>query len=1415
MPCYITVALQSVIDELGNPELGGRQLRSVYAVVSLLLGRQLDEAALSTDASLSRLETRLREDLRPAEGAEAGGHVIAAGRAIVKLTMSLPGETLPKFLMVSGVTKTLTDCIATHSSAEMRAWVITEVAAAAVRCWRTLDDRPFLNSGVYESGSEAQRAKQSLWDWIAEFFGSLVTLCEDENDSVAGAAFTALALPLQHYPLCQTALTHEISVLLHGSNSSACSSSSSTAGISHKESFPHQQIGETVLRLALPALPRMLLRQPALQRAQSPPAIHCCALLATAALRASTSLSGLPLKSKLMERARSRGLSSISAAGDAPQCCVPLQQCCDEWVQHTLVPLLQGLHAAETHAAVLALLQLLHTSAMRPLRSVLSVKAVAAVVAVMPALHVAQAHTAAGAQPLHAAQQELLAAAVVALRWVPHSAVSSVLPQLVQLVQQCPSADQRLGLLSDMFFVTMVSLPEGGRTAPTSVMEHLLEADWFDAALQALPPSDSANTSSSSVRANSGKLSFAQSNALVFREELVTAVTHTCACVVAAGAAAVLSLSAPAWTAITSSSSSTSTTTSSSTTITKAGAKHATAATTSTATAATGYLPAGIGRYAVQLAHYDPAAAAAARWLDLEHWLAVAALALSATGRCVNWVSSSSGTAAAGADGYTRLLVLVLRLASPAVGVQARAHLRWQPGSTLSGDDRLARAALRVARLDELEWKLHQGVPVRRVRLQLLAVMCRYLVSISDGGEPVGLGSPSQRQQVQQEHEDAATDLVSVLDTELRNLDAVAAASTNSTAEQHTGTAAAQSRSHTRRPWLVQEHRALVSCLVRLALAYEAAAAPVRAALQAEQARAYLRDGLGVSSKGIGPMAETVQQARRALDVVAHIGSSAAAVAAKPAALPHQFGALLLSVNGGSSAAEVAQRQQTALKLAVLTELPLPLTGDSTDETLTSTDTSSSSSSSNVASSIDTAGAISSRLARHFAGDAAAQQFSDLHAPQQQGFSQPVAVNGGSEPLLLTACYSLDPSWRLPTRQQQRSSSDSYSSRSTTRGITLRITAYNTTCSSITDTLTVQLSFGAGVSPACSPQASVTLRDRLLAGAAYTWDVPLAVSAECWCDLHISATTTLAQREPDAEFEADGALELLGGDGVSLMAEKSRAAAAAGNTNTSIAAGAGNSNDADGNGSSGPVPTPAVMTAGSYTVPAEALLVAGGTAVTRRLSAFQSHSSSLLHRVTLPVKSSAWLTALCQSPYECAQAMGGPVNPSDGTIVTELAEAAAESSDIELSADASDSARRRAWVLLPPALNAADYALVAAWAFETWQGAQLTVQLTAMKQPCGQQQQQQHSSATAAAQHEWIGRLEVRCDRAQCAAAVAAIAARFVAFVTNDAFELAAAADVLCSTSTQLPGRVGMQSYKAEAESRARVLPLWRALQQQ
>jgi hypothetical protein len=119
-------------------------------------------------------------------------------------------------------------------------------------------------------------------------------------------------------------------------------------------------------------------------------------------------------------------------------------------------------------------------------------------------------------------------------------------------------------------------------------------------------------------------------------------------------------------------------------------------------------------------------------------------------------------------------------------------------------------------------------------------------------------------------------------------------------------------------------------------------------------------------------MAETVQQARRAVDVVAHVGISVAAVAATPAALPHQFGALLLSVNGGS-AADVAQRQQTVLKLAVLTELLRPLIGESTDETLkSSTDNSNSS----VASSIDTAGAISSRLVRRFAVDAAAQQFS-------------------------------------------------------------------------------------------------------------------------------------------------------------------------------------------------------------------------------------------------------------------------------------------------------------------------------------------------------------------------------------------------------------------------------------------------------
>jgi hypothetical protein len=73
MPRYNAVALQRVIDELGNPELGGRQLRSIYAVVSLLLGRQLDEAALSTDASSSRLETRLREESKASRRSRGRG----------------------------------------------------------------------------------------------------------------------------------------------------------------------------------------------------------------------------------------------------------------------------------------------------------------------------------------------------------------------------------------------------------------------------------------------------------------------------------------------------------------------------------------------------------------------------------------------------------------------------------------------------------------------------------------------------------------------------------------------------------------------------------------------------------------------------------------------------------------------------------------------------------------------------------------------------------------------------------------------------------------------------------------------------------------------------------------------------------------------------------------------------------------------------------------------------------------------------------------------------------------------------------------------------------------------------------------------------------------------------------------------
>ena len=140
---------------------------------------------------------------------------------------------------------------------------------------------------------------------------------------------------------------------------------------------------------------------------------------------------------------------------------------------------------------------------------------------------------------------------------------------------------------------------------------------------------------------------------------------------------------------------------------------------------------------------------------------------------------------------------------------------------------------------------------------------------------------------------------------------------------------------------------------------------------------------------------------------------------------------------------------------------------------------------------------------------------------------------------------------------------------------------------------------------------------------------------------------------------------------------------------------------------------------------------------------------------------------------------------------------------------------------LPAFLHSTDYSLTAAWAFETWQGSSIAAQLSAIKQPYGYTSNAADDSDAAGAAHAWTGRLELRCSSHQCREAAAALAARLVAFITNEAFQLSSssssassssASDTACSTSLHVPGKVGLPPYRSAAEGRQSVMPLWSRL---
>lgn len=133
------------------------------------------------------------------------------------------------------------------------------------------------------------------------------------------------------------------------------------------------------------------------------------------------------------------------------------------------------------------------------------------------------------------------------------------------------------------------------------------------------------------------------------------------------------------------------------------------------------------------------AAAEKGRWSDLEVWLNCSLTALEACTRCVNWTSSVGYI---GGLAYVRLFSLVLRLLCPLTaaaedGDGGEDANRLFFGGGVFGDGRtlddgrtpvgergrLGWARHRLAQVvDDLMWRLREGLPGRDIRLRLLQV---------------------------------------------------------------------------------------------------------------------------------------------------------------------------------------------------------------------------------------------------------------------------------------------------------------------------------------------------------------------------------------------------------------------------------------------------------------------------------------------------------------------------------------------------------------------------------------------------------------------------------------------------------------------------------------------------------------------
>ncbi|CBJ33764.1 expressed unknown protein [Ectocarpus siliculosus] len=557
------------------------------------------------------------------------------------------------------------------------------------------------------------------------------------------------------------------------------------------------------------------------------PAMRACASVMVAALRLSTSPSGKPIENPLLQNPTSVDFLGVkkSALGSGPSgndagaegstgkeeekdldATLPPKDLAEEWLRARLGGILEGGRGGDAllvETAAWATLRVLHTVAMGPLRVSFAPRVAEAFLRVLVA---GKAATPKHLWPsLHAGHQEVAAGAALALRLASPSATAALAPHVLAAAERVPQPRQRLALLADVFFLLLVRPGRNGRApcvgggsgsgggernddrqggeggtgssrtgAPREgpkMLASVLDEEWFEQLV-----SDSPGRSA---------------RRLLFREEAVAVLVTTCAQVLAAGVVAALSPAAE-----------------------KAAAVgignlarscdsrcRATAARSDTSEGHKNGSSVGNGNanFAASVSAAAAARAAAAakkgRWSDLETWLDCSLTALEAFTRCVNW---NSKTGYVGGLAYVRLLSLVLRLLCPLTAAPADSGDDRDSASTADrvllggrsyggdgkggvdvgvaldddstaggGRGRLAWARQRLAHVvDDLMWRLREGLPGRDIRLRLLQATCTHVGLSAVVSGDVGVT------------EDSANELVSVLQGELGELDAQAGFST-------------------------------------------------------------------------------------------------------------------------------------------------------------------------------------------------------------------------------------------------------------------------------------------------------------------------------------------------------------------------------------------------------------------------------------------------------------------------------------------------------------------------------------------------------------------------------------------------------------------------------------------------------------